>query len=192
MDQEPPSCSLFHLGLRNHLAGVFLVYFIFPGNQLVEVLCSQAVFSPALAAMFIPGIAEPHPMYARRSARWFTFAGSWLAASIVQILYFWKIYEIELLAAIVVISCIFALFPAWVLSSAYARCPGIRKHFSTLLKPRGPALWYAVVFFIFPGIPLLAMGITRHFGGKLSSPWTTWVSEVRQSFSCSNIYVAFL
>lgn len=145
--------------------GFFLVFFIFPGNQLVEILCSQVVFSPALAAMLISGIVEPHPRLEPSRARWITFAVAWLFASIVQTLYFWKIYKADITAPIIIISCIFALFPAWVLSSAYARNPGIRKHFSTLLKPRGPVLWYLVIFLIFPVIPLLAMGITRLFGG---------------------------
>jgi membrane protease YdiL (CAAX protease family) len=146
--------------------GFFLVFFIFPGNQIVEALGSQVVFSPALVAMLISGVAEPFPKYERSRARWITFIASWLLSSIVQILYFWKIYEADLTAAIIIISCIFALFPAWVLSSAYARTPGIRKQFSTILKPRGPAIWYLVVFLIFPGILLLAMGITRLFGGQ--------------------------
>ena len=146
--------------------GFFLVFFIFPGNQIVEALASQVVFSPALAAMLISGIAEPYPKHARSSAKGITFVVSWLFASIVQVLYFWKVYKTDITAVIVVVSCVFALFPAWVLSSVYARTPGIRKHFSTLLKPRGPALWYLVIFLIFPGIPLLAMGITRAFGGQ--------------------------
>lgn len=146
--------------------GFFLVFFIFPGNQLVEVLCSQVVFSPALAAMLISGIVEPRPRLEPSRARWITFVVAWLFASIVQILYFWKIYKADITAPIIIISCLFALFPAWVLSSAYARNPGIRKHFSTLLKPRGPVLWYLVIFLIFPGIPLLALGITRLFEGR--------------------------
>ena len=56
---------------------------------------------------------------------------------------------------------------AWVLSSAYARTPGIRKQFSTLLKPRGPAVWYLVVFLIFPGFVLLDIGITKLMGGEV-------------------------
>ena len=146
--------------------GFFLVFFIFPENQIVEALASQVVFSPALAAMLISCIAEPYPTHARSSAKGITFVVSWLFASIVQVLYFWKVYKTDITAVIVVVSCVFALFPAWVLSSVYARTPGIRKHFSTLLKPRGPALWYLVIFLIFPGIPLLAMGITRAFGGQ--------------------------
>jgi membrane protease YdiL (CAAX protease family) len=70
-------------------------------------------------------------------------------------------------AGVIIIYCIWGLFPAWVLSSAYARTPGIRKQFSTLLKPRGSALWYLVIFLMFPGIPLLSLWITRLLGGDV-------------------------
>ena len=146
--------------------GLFLVFFIFPGNQIVEGLSMWVVFGPALAAMLVSGIAEPRPKSQRSRAWWITFVLAWLISSIVQILYFWKIYDTEMSAAIYIISCIFALLPAWVLSSAYARTPGIRKQFATLLKPRGPAIWYVVIFLIFPGIPLLSLGISHLFGGE--------------------------
>jgi membrane protease YdiL (CAAX protease family) len=146
--------------------GLFLALFIFPGNQIVEILASQVVFSPALAAMLISGIVEPRPKNARSRARWLTFVGTWILASTVQVLYLWKINHSNITVPLVVICCIFALFPAWVVSSAYSRNPGIRKQFLTLLKPRGPAIWYLVIFLIFPGIPILAMWITRIFGGK--------------------------
>jgi membrane protease YdiL (CAAX protease family) len=146
--------------------GFFLVFYIFPGNQIVEALSAQVVFGPALAAMLVSGIAEPSPKDKRPRAWWIIFVMSWIISSIVQILYFWKILDSDLSAPIIIISCIFALFPAWVLSSAYARNPGIQKHFSTLLKPRGSWIWYLVIFLIFPGIPLLSMGITRLFGGQ--------------------------
>lgn len=146
--------------------GFFLVFFIFPGNQIVEAVCSQVVFSPALSAMLIAGIAEPRPKLEPSRWRWVTFAVSWLVASIVQTLYFWKIYQTDLTLPIVIISCLFALMPAWVLSSAYARKPGVRKLFSTLLKPRGRVIWYLLIFAIFPGILLLGMGITRLMGGQ--------------------------
>jgi membrane protease YdiL (CAAX protease family) len=81
-------------------------------------------------------------------------------------LYFWHVQNIDPEPAIIVFNCLFALLPAWVFSSAYARNPGIREQFSTLLKPRGPAVWYLVVFLIFPGVQLLDIGITRLFGGE--------------------------
>jgi membrane protease YdiL (CAAX protease family) len=158
--------AFFLLAFAITWPGFLLAFFIFPGDQIVEVLVSQVVFGPALSAMLIAAIAEPSPKAEHRSARRIAFIVSWILASTVQILYAWKVYETDLSAPIIVISCVFGLFPAWVLSSAYARTPGIRKQFATLLRPRGPARWYLVVFLIFPGIPLLAMGITRLFGGR--------------------------
>ena len=143
-----------------------LAYFIFPGNPAVEAITGPfAIFSPALMAMLISGIAEPLPKYESSRPRWIAFIVSWFFSAAILILYGWKIQEMELVVTII-LNSIMALFPAWILSSAYARTPGIRKQFSTLLKPRDPAVWYLVVFFIFPGIPVLAMAITRLFGGE--------------------------
>lgn len=146
--------------------GFFLVFFVFPGNDIVEALSLPVVFSPALAAMLISGIADPHPKRERSWARWIIFAASWIIASIVQILYFREVVGTDLIAPVIIISCVYALLPAWVLSSAQARNPGIRKQFSTLVRPRGPVAWYLVIFLIFPGIVLLAVGLTRLVGGK--------------------------
>ena len=147
---------------------VLLLYFTFSqqdptGGVLVEPL---VVFSPALMAMLISGIAEPLPKYERGRPRWIAFVISWLISAVILILYAWKVYQVDELAVAVIVFGILAVFPAWVLSSAYARRPGIRQLFSTLIKPRGSILWYLVVFLIFPGIPLLGMGITRLFGGQ--------------------------
>jgi membrane protease YdiL (CAAX protease family) len=158
--------AFFVLAYAMTWPGFFLAFFVFPGNQVVEALSLPVVFSPALAALLISGIANPRPKHERSRARWITFAASWIIASIVQILYFREVAGTDLTAAIIVISCIFGLLPAWVLSSAYARTPGIREQFSTLLKPRGPAVWYLVILLIFPGIVLLAFGLTRLFGGE--------------------------
>jgi len=126
------------------------------------------VFSPALMAMLISGIAEPLPRYENGKARWIAFLLAWLFSAPILILYAVKIYGIELMSAVIVYG-LMAFFPAWVLSSAYARRPGIRKQFSTLLKPRGHAGWYLVIFLIYPGFQLLDMGITKLTGGKVQS-----------------------
>jgi membrane protease YdiL (CAAX protease family) len=147
--------------------GFLLVYFIFPGNQVVEGLSAPwVVFSPALTAMLTSGIVEPQPKYAHSHSHWIAFFLSWLFASVIFSLYSWKVQKMDSGVAIILISSIFALFPAWVLSSAYARTPGIRKQFATLLKPRGSVLWYGAIFLIFPGIPLLSLWITRLLGGE--------------------------
>jgi uncharacterized protein len=147
---------------------VLFLYFPFSekdptGGILIEPL---VVFSPALMAMVISGIADPLPKFESSWPRWIAFILSWLISATLLILYAWKVYQIDEAAVVAIVSGILAIFPAWVLSSAYARTPGIRALFSTLLKPRGSGLWYLVVFLFFPGIPLLGMGITRLLGGQ--------------------------
>jgi membrane protease YdiL (CAAX protease family) len=145
---------------------LFLYFYGFHGDPSIGALIEPlVVFSPALMAMLISGISEPLPRHEDRKPRRVAFFLSWLISAPILILYAWKVYKVDLVIAAIVYS-VLALFPAWVLSSAYARTPGIRKHFSTILRPRGPALWYLVVFLTFPGIPLVGMGITRLFGSE--------------------------
>jgi membrane protease YdiL (CAAX protease family) len=140
--------------------GFFIVYFFFPGNQVVEAFMSPVVFSPAIAAMWIAVISDQEPERAPDKRRWITFLIIWLIAALVLMLNSWKVYDVEFAEAgttivFSIFSAIFALPPAWVISSAYARSPGLRKQFSTILSPRGPAIWYLVIFLVFPGVLLL-------------------------------------
>jgi membrane protease YdiL (CAAX protease family) len=146
--------------------GLILAYFIFPGNDVVEILIFPVVFSPALAAMLVSGITEPMPKSEKSRSRWIAVILTLLFAAAVQALYFRKITDIDLTAPIILICFFVAIFPAWVLSSVYARTPGLRKQFSTLLRPRGSEIWYLVILLFFPGIPLLGMWITRLYGGE--------------------------
>jgi len=146
--------------------GMFLVYFIFPGNEGVLVLSMPIVqFSPALTAMLIAGIAEPHPMHENSKPRWIVFILSWLVSALIMTLHTRNNLGIESNAVFIIFG-IMAIFPAWIISSAYARTPGIRKLFSTILKPGGPAIWYLVIFLIFPGFILLSFYVTPLLGGE--------------------------
>ena len=146
--------------------GLFLIYFIFPGNLVVEFISGPlTVYSPALVALLIAGIAEPLPKHKKSPKRWIVFFGVWVISATILVLYGWKIQKLEL-AVNIFANSIIALLPAWMLSNVYGRSPGIRKQFLTLLKPRGPAYWYLVIFLMFPGVPILAMGVTRLTGGQ--------------------------
>ena len=147
---------------------VMAIYFLlFEGNQEVGVFFEPLiVFNPALIAMFISGLVAPQPKLQRGTKRWIAFLIAWLFSAAVLILYGWKIYHIDDLMVLLLAFGLVAIFPAWVLSSVFSRTHGIRKLLSTLCKPRGPLVWYVVVFLIFPGIPLLGMGITGLLGGE--------------------------
>lgn len=116
--------------------GFYIVYFLFPENDLVQVTGFLAVFSPAFSAMLISGIVDPLPKQGSSRQGWIAFGVFWLVSWIIMTLYYWQVMKLKLIMA-VILWAILATLPAWVLSSAYARNPGIRKHFSTLVKPKG-------------------------------------------------------
>jgi membrane protease YdiL (CAAX protease family) len=147
-----------------------LVYFVFPGNPLIKVLVGGplGVFSPALAAMLISAVIEPLPKQRSSKPRWIAFWVSWLISWLIMTSYYWRVERMELVPASIVWS-IFALLPAWVLSSAFAKTPGIRKHFMTLLRPKGSLPWYLVALLMVPVVRLLGVGITRLLGGGVQS-----------------------
>jgi len=158
--------SFFILVYAIAWTGMFLVYFIFPGNEVVLALSMPIVqFSPALTAMLISGVAEPRPKHENSKPRWIVFLLSWFVSALIMISHTRINMGIESPLVFIVFGSM-AVFPAWILSSAYARTPGIRKLFSTLLKPRGPAIWYLVIFLIFPGFILLSFYITPLLGGE--------------------------
>ncbi len=145
-----------------------LIFVVFPGNDLALILSGGplAVFSPALAAMLISAIVEPQPKLWSGKQRWAAFGVSWVISWIIMTLYYWQVEKVKLIVA-VILWAIFSLLPAWVLSSAFTRTPGIRKHFSTLLRPRGNPLWYLVALLAVPVCQLLGAGITRLLGGEV-------------------------
>jgi membrane protease YdiL (CAAX protease family) len=81
-------------------------------------------------------------------------------------LYIWQVNELELPLAIVGVgtghSSRHGYFPA-----LSPEPPGIRRHFSTLLRPRGSFIWYLVALFAFPAIQLLGAGITWLLAGEV-------------------------
>lgn len=146
---------------------LLLVYHVFPDIQTVIALSIMpAVFSPALAAMLISSIVEPQPKARSRKPRWVAFGITWLISWALVTLYCWQVEMLKLVVA-AILGTFFALFPAWILSSAFARTPGIRKHFSTLIRPKGNLLWYLVAFFTVPALALLGAEITRLLGGEV-------------------------
>lgn len=147
--------------------GFYIVFFLFPGNDLVQVTGLLAVFSPAFSAMLVSAVVDPRPKLGSGKQRWTAFGVFWLIAWIIMTLYYWQVVKLKLIVA-VILWAVFATLPAWVLSSAFARTPGIRKHFSTLVRPRGNIVWYLVAMFTVPALALLGAEITRLLGGQVT------------------------
>lgn len=114
------------------------------------------MFSPALTALLISTISDPQPKQPGNKSRWIAFGVSWLFSWLIMTLFYWRVEKMELVAAIIVWGN-FALLPAWILSSAIAKTPGIRKLFSTILKPKGSLLWYLAALLMIPVMQILGI-----------------------------------
>jgi membrane protease YdiL (CAAX protease family) len=107
-------------------------------------------------------------------------------------LYYWRVEKMELVPAIVVWA-IFALLPAWILSSAFSKTPGIRKQFSTLIRPKGKLPWYLVALLIVPVVNLVGVGITHLLGGVVQNgPLQIMVRGLRPGQSVFLLALFFL
>lgn len=164
--------------IRRHPVGAFflfaftiswtaeIIYFNSPELSFaIQLLGVFAVLSPALGAAIISGIQDPHPKSESRKPRWTAFAISLLFCAPILFFYSMQIIQLDWEAA-AINGIILGLVPAWIFSNAYARTPGIRNHFSTLVRPRGPLSGYLLILMVFPGVQLLSIGIVNLFPDK--------------------------
>lgn len=147
---------------------LFVVFFLFPGSMAAQgLLGSLAVFGPALAGMIVAGVSHPGPKTGRPVACWGTFATAWIAASLVLALFLWHVRGVFPNIGVLFFAGLLAMLPAYVLSGAFSRTPGVRDHLSTLVKPRGRFLWYLIALLTFPAVQLIGAITTRIFGGAV-------------------------
>jgi membrane protease YdiL (CAAX protease family) len=148
------------------------------GPDRGEYIAAFGVAGPALAAVFLSrhgqdGSGEQLP------ARLASFALLWLLG--------WAIYLAnDRLRGIHAPSSftyyllvgLLAAIPAWILSGAFTRDPGVRELLHTLVHP-GNWRWQAVAFFFWPAILLIPAAIAHLFHAPLTSPQhrdTVWLS----------------
>ena len=78
-----------------------------------------------------------------------------------------------------------AILPAWILSGAFTRDPGVRELLGSLLHPDNWR-WQALAFFFWPAILLVPAGIAHLFGAALAMPQpraAIWLSIAYASVS---------
>jgi membrane protease YdiL (CAAX protease family) len=123
------------------------------------------LFGPALAGIIVARAADTGERAAGRSMRWPAFGISWVIAAGISILYLMRTSGGNAgPASFLLISCLGALFPAFIISGAFSRVTSVRAYLSTLVRPRGNIAWYLVALLAFPAIHLLGNGITRIMG----------------------------
>jgi membrane protease YdiL (CAAX protease family) len=147
-----------------------LVLWVFPQNTALQgVLGVLAAFSPAIASMVVATVAEPQRARKQSGAQWTTFLLTWILSCAILVLFAARVRNAPIGVPVVVFSSVLAVLPALTLSRAFSRVAGVRRHFRSLITPRGNVAWYFLALFAFPVIQLIGVGITRFLGAHPGS-----------------------
>jgi membrane protease YdiL (CAAX protease family) len=145
---------------------LFLPYYLSGNDELLSILAFAGLFCPAFSNLLISRIIAPVPDQYPKKHRRIAFWVTWVVATASFTLY--TIYTSGLASSFaIIIFAVFALPPAFVVSSSYSKFPGIRKSLSSLLNPRGSIGWYLFALFI----PWVTKWISLPFNSGLG--WKT-------------------
>ena len=165
-----------------------LVFLVFPHNMAFQgTFGSLAVFSPAIASMIVAFVVEPEHVRRQPTAHWISFLTIWILAWATLIFFALRVRNTPFGLPLVLFGGILAFLPAFTASRAFSRVIGIRRHFRSLMVPRGNLVWYFVALFSFPAIQIVGVGITRFLGTHSGSQ-----SELSISVDPSTAVLLFL
>jgi hypothetical protein len=142
---------------------LFLPVILTGDQQVYGILALIGLFCPALLNIFISRILEPVPI-AKEKIKWrITFLLVWIISTIAFTLNIIATSELESPFAIVIYAIV-ALLPAYVVSSAFSKFPGIRKSLSSIVKPKGHLGYYLFALLMAPAIKLISVPISNIIG----------------------------
>jgi len=165
------------------------------GVVIIVPVLMLALFGPALAGMVVSGVLNPGPRHGAPGRRFLAFFLTWLVATPVFVFSPELGREgITISVGLVAVSAAVALIPAFIVSSAFSRTPGIRALLEPLVIPRGHAGWYLAAVLITPALLVLSIAVEMVLGREPASPRVSvaggW-SSVVIAFSLSAAYRFF-
>jgi len=141
------------------------------GVVLVIPILMLALFGPALAGIILSGVIHPEPKQTTLKSRLLAFFLTWLVATPVFVLSPELSRQgISISFGLVVMAAVIALIPAFIVSSAFSRTPGVRAYLEPLVKPQGNVIWYITAIFLIPALLALSIVITNILGKELPPP----------------------
>ena len=146
---------------------------------------------PAIAAILLSRRGQEE-VTERLPARLFSFAVLWLFAAAIYIVND-KLRAIHPSSPIryYLLLPLLAAIPAWILSGAFTRDPGVRELLHSLVHP-GNWRWQAVAFFFWPAILLIPAAIAHLFHVPLTWPQhrdTIWLSTAYGGIAFLNTFL---
>jgi len=142
-----------------------ITIFILPGNMiLLGTLGTIAVFAPVLSGIIISSWSNKKSQKQQKVKRLIPFLTAWLFSVAVLVLFIWQVRGAQIRIGLIIFCGILALLPAYILSGAFSKNPGVLSYLETLIKPKGHFIWYIIAVFTFPVIQLTGYGLSRILG----------------------------
>ena len=136
--------------------------FIFSGKMpFLTPLLVYGAFAPGLVGIIITRIIDTGPRQGAYKSQWIAFMVTWVVATVIFVLNVVLTSKANVSVPVMVGICaMFALAPAFVISSVFSRVQGVRNYLASLVKPKGDIKWYLVAIFLVPAVHLLGVIIT--------------------------------
>jgi uncharacterized protein len=150
-------------------------------STFAEILAMWGIFGPALAGIAITRFITSGDIdFSRKRPFWAFVLGLLLSASIVLLNISMSIgssWTIVRIIGLFLLSCLVALPPAYVLSSAFSRNHAMRHYLRSLVRPRGSAVYYLIALLLPPFVDWSASLISGFLGQRayyFPPPMTSW------------------
>jgi membrane protease YdiL (CAAX protease family) len=148
------------------------------GADLLLPLLVIATCGPALAAIIVAGISNTEERLPKTKASWVSFLLAWIASTLVFLAYHIFINHNPFSPSVATFILVSVVPVAFVISRAYSRIPSVRKLISSLVKPRGNAVWYVLALLLKPILIWISIGVRnvlgRGAGSMTSLPALGW------------------
>jgi len=146
------------------------------GADLLSPLLFIATCGPALAAIIVTAISNTEERLPKTRATTVSFLLAWIVSTLVFLFVNWAPFSPGSVAFIFV-----SVVPvAFVISRAFSRTPSVKKLVSSLVKPRGGAVWYVLALLLKPILMWISIPVStvlgRGTGASASLPAFGWES----------------
>ncbi len=136
------------------------------GNFLLAPLSFVYACSPALAGIIISAVANQEARQGRRRTFWIAFLLSW-AVSMGVITGHAVLFDEAPLSPVIIAFFALGVLPvAYVISSAYARIPAVRRYVSSLVRLRGVIGWACLAMVFIPTLVLISVPVSNLLEGR--------------------------
>jgi len=128
-----------------------LALIVFPENDLYRApLVSVGAFAPALVSIYLSSIINPDKKPSKIFLRAAVFTGSWIIAWLNLVLFASLVRGLPFNFLLLSAGALMAVLPAFVISSAFSANNGLRKHLSSLIRPKGHPVLYLLAVSVIP------------------------------------------